>query len=282
MDPESVVVGNGSNEVLELLFKALVEPGDEVVFSDPSFLLYEKFSVIFGAETKKVPLKDFTHDLPSILEKISPRTRLVFLDSPHNPTGSVLKRKEFVEFLEKVPEGVVVVVDEAYGEFVRDEEAVRAVDLLKEGYPVVVVRTFSKAYGLAGLRVGYGLCEPSLARILNAVRQPFNVNLLAQVAAREALLDREHLKKSVELVWSGLDYFYEELPRLGLRPVPSQANFLLVDCGTPARPLYEALLRRGVIVRSMEAYGFPDFLRISVGMPEENRALVEALRELLR
>jgi len=279
--PENVVVGNGSNEVIDLLVKALVSPGDEILMSEPSFLMYEKFGAAAGASLKKVPLKGYRHDLEGILSAVSPRTRIVFLDHPHNPTGSVFSGEEFESFLRGVPGEVVVVLDEAYGEFVREPSAARGVEFLKRGFPVVVLRTFSKAYGLAGLRIGYGLMPEELARVLNALRQPFNVNLLAQVAALAALSDEEHLRRTQELTWEGLDYLSAELERLGLKPLPSQANFLFVECGRPARPLYEALLRRGVIVRSMEAYGFPEALRISVGLPEENRALIEALAEVL-
>jgi len=281
VSPEMVVLGNGSNEILDLLFKALVSPGEEVLMSRPSFLMYEKFARAAGARLVEIPLREGRHDLAAFRRALGPQTRLVFLDHPHNPTGSVLAAAELRAFLEDLPGGVLVVIDEAYGEFVRDPGAARGVDFLKEGYPVAVLRTFSKAYGLAGLRIGYGLMAEELARVLNAIRQPFNVNFLAAVAAEAALTDEEHLKRTRELTWEGLEYLSRELSALGLRPYPSQANFLLVDCGRPARPLYEALLRRGIIVRTMEAYGFPEALRISVGLPEENRALVEALREIL-
>ncbi|QJA06888.1 histidinol-phosphate transaminase [Thermosulfurimonas marina] len=279
--PEMVVLGNGSNEVLDLLFKALVSPGDEVLMSEPSFLMYEKLAQTAGARITRIPLHKGRHHLAAFLKASGPRTRMIFLDHPHNPTGSVLAASELKAFLEELPSGVLVVIDEAYGEFVRDPEAARGVEFLQAGYPVAVLRTFSKAYGLAGLRIGYGLMPEELARVLNAIRQPFNVNLLAAVAAEAALADEEHLQRTQELTWEGRDFLLRELSALGLKPYPSQANFVLVDCGRPARPLYEALLKRGLIVRPMEAYGFPEALRISVGLPEENQALVAALREML-
>jgi len=278
---EMVVLGNGSNEVIDLLIKALVSPGEEIILSLPSFLMYEKFGAVAGAKIRKIPLKGFKHDLSAIFEGVTPKTRIIFLDHPHNPTGSILEKEAFEDFLANLPEHILVVIDEAYGEFIREPKAVSGVEYLKKGYPVAVLRTFSKAYGLAGLRIGYGLMPEGLSRILNAMRQPFNVNILAQVAALAALRDEEHLQKTQKLVWEGLDYFYHELPPLGLTPFPSQANFLLVDCNRPARPLYEALLKQGIIVRPMEAYGYPHCLRISIGQPYENEALVRALREIL-
>ncbi len=281
LSPDMVVLGNGSNEIIDLLIKALVAPGEEILLSEPTFLMYEKFGQAAGAVLRKIPLRHFTHDLEGFLAAITPKTRLIFLDHPHNPTGSILPKEVFREFLKRVPSHVLVVLDEAYGEFVRDTRAASGPECLREGYSLAVLRTFSKAYGLAGLRVGYGLMPASLARILNAIRQPFNVNLLGQVAALAALEDEEHLQKTQEVTWQGLDYLTQELLALGLKPLPSQANFLLVDCGRPARPLFEALLHRGIIVRSMEAYGFPQHLRISIGRPEENRAFIEALKEVL-
>ncbi len=281
VSPENVVVGNGSNEIIDLLVKALVSPGEEILISEPSFLMYEKLGIAAGAVLKRIPLKNYRHDLEGLLSAVTPQTRIIFLDHPHNPTGTILSREEIEAFLRELPRGLLVVLDEAYGEFVRNPQAARGVDLLRMGFSVAVLRTFSKAYGLAGLRIGYGLMPEKLARVLNAIRQPFNVNLLAQVAAKAALADEEHLKKTRRLIWEGLDYLSGELTRLGLRPLSSQANFLFVECGRPARPLYEALLHKGLIVRSMEAYGFPEALRISVGLPEENRALIKALKEVL-
>ena len=279
--PEMIVLGNGSNEVIELLIKALVSPGEEIILSSPTFLMYEKFGAVAGAKPVKIPLQNYKHHLPAILKAVNERTRIIFLDHPHNPTGSILERETLEEFLAKLPGNILVVIDEAYGEFIRDPKAVFGVEYLKKGYPVAVLRTFSKAYGLAGLRIGYGLLPEVLARLLNAIRQPFNVNLLAQVAALAALEDEEHLRKTQNLTWEGLDYFYRELPPLGLRPLLSQANFLLVDCRRPAGPLYEALLRQGIIVRPMEAYGFAHHIRISIGLPHENEALVAALKGVL-
>ncbi len=281
VEPEEVVLGNGSNEVIDLLVKACVREGEEIIMSEPSFLMYEKFAEAAGARVVKVPLRERRHDLASMAEAVNEKTRLIFLDHPHNPTGSVLSQEEFSAWHRGLPDHLVVVVDEAYGEFIRDEGAVKALSFKEATPPVVLLRTFSKAYGLAGLRIGYGIMSRLLADVLNTIRQPFNVNVLAQVAALASLKDEGYLPRVQEIIWQGHDFLFSALRDLGLKPFPSQANFLLVDLGRPARPIYEALLRRGIIVRSMEAYGFPTCLRITIGLPEENRALIEKLREVL-
>jgi len=281
VEPEEVVLGNGSNEVIDLLVKACVREGEEILMSEPSFLMYEKFAQAAGARVRKVPLKERRHHLEAIAELVGERTRLIFLDHPHNPTGSILTHQEVSSWLKELPKDLIVVIDEAYGEFIREEGAVNPLSFKENQPPVVLLRTFSKAYGLAALRIGYGLMKRELADVLNTIRQPFNVNTLAQVAAKASLEDEDYLRRVKETVWRGLDYLSEALKELGLTPYPSQANFLLVDLGRRAQPIYEALLRRGIIVRSMEAYGFPTCLRITVGLPEENEALVKALKEVL-
>jgi len=279
--PEEVVLGNGSNEVIDLLIRALVEEGDEVLMSKPSFLMYEKFTAASGGLVKAIPLKDFRHDLPGLARAVSEKTKIIFLDNPHNPTGTILRHEEFVSWLKGLPRDLVVVLDEAYGEFVRDESVARGFDLLYHEPAVVVLRTFSKAYGLAGLRIGYGLMRRELADVLNTIRQPFNVNKLAQLAALESFQDEEYLARVQKLIWEGVDFLTEALKELGLVPYPTQTNFILVDLKRPARPVYEALLRRGVIIRSMEAYGFPTCVRITVGLPEENKVLIQTMKEVL-
>lgn len=279
--PEEVVLGNGSNEVIDLLVRALVGEGDEVLVSQPSFLMYEKFTAASGGHTRAIPLRERRHDLSALARAVSEKTKIVFLDNPNNPTGTIIRHKEFVSWLKDLPRDLVVVLDEAYGEFVRDEEVVKGVSLLYHEPTVVVLRTFSKAFGLAGLRIGYGLMQRELADVLNTIRQPFNVNKLAQVAALASLKDEAYLTKVQEIVWEGIAFLNKAFVELGLVPYPTQTNFILVDLKRPARPVYEALLRRGVIIRSMEAYGFPTCVRITVGLPEENQALVQALREVL-
>jgi len=279
--PSQIVLGNGSDDLLGMLARVLLQPGDEVVVPDPSFLMYTIVAQSAGALPIKVPLRDLAMDLPAMLAQVGPRTRMVFVCNPNNPTGSVVSRQAFDAFLDALPAHVLVVLDEAYFEFVRDERCASGLGYLEAPRTVVTLRTFSKAYGLAGLRVGYGVMEASLAELLNRVRMPFNVNTLAQVAATAALDDVGFLEKTLATIHQGLDFLYAELARRGLRYFPSQANFFLIDVGRPADAVFQALLGQGVIVRSMRAYGYPHYIRLSVGLPEENRRFLNALDAVL-
>ncbi|RJQ81725.1 MAG: histidinol-phosphate transaminase [Desulfobacteraceae bacterium] len=279
--PEQIVLGNGSDDLLGMLARVLLQPGDEVLVPDPSFLMYTIVAQSAGAVPIKVPLKATHIDLEKVAAAVGPRTRLIFICNPNNPTGSAVRRKDLEDFLAGLPAHVAVVLDEAYFEFVRDEECVSGIVLLASHANVVTLRTFSKAYGLAGLRVGYGIMPGYLAELLHRVRMPFNVNTLAQVAATAALDDTDFLGRTLATVHQGLDFLYAELTRRGLRYFPTQANFFLVDVGRQAADVFDALLRYGVIVRSMGAYGYPNFIRVSVGMPEENRRFLQALDKVL-
>jgi histidinol-phosphate aminotransferase len=272
-----IVMGNGSDDLIGMLARILLTPGDEVIVPDPSFLMYTIVAQSAGAVPVLVPLKELSLDLDAMLARIGPRTRMIFICNPNNPTGTVVTRQAFEAFLAAVPPDIVVVMDEAYFEFVRDENSVSGVSYLDADTPVVTLRTFSKAYGLAGLRVGYGVMPVPLAEMLNRVRMPFNVNSMAQAAAVAALADKAFLEKSVDTVHQGLDFLYGELGRRGFRAFPSQANFFLIDVQQPADDVFESLLRQGVIVRSMRAYGYPDYIRLSVGLPDENRRFLSAL-----
>ena len=278
---EEVVVGNGSNELIDLLVRVFVRPGVRVVSSFPSFLMYQKMVQAMGGENRVIPLKDFTHDLDAILEEMDGRTRLVFLDNPNNPTGSVISEERLERFLERAPSECLVVLDEAYMEFAAPGATVSGVEFLGRDQRVVTLRTFSKAYGLGGLRLGYGIMDASIAGLLDRVRQPFNVNAAAQAAGLAALEDREHLNATLAMVEEGKALFQEELPRLGVTVFPSHTNFILVDLGRDARPVYESMLRQGVIIRPMSAYGFPHHIRITVGLPHENRRCLAALERAL-
>lgn len=283
VNPLQIVLGNGSNEVIEFLFKALLEKEDEIIVSEPSFLVYEKLAEIYNIKVKKIPLKrDFTHNFSEILEKISSKTKVIFLDHPNNPTGSTLKRKDWEEFLREVNFKVLVVIDEAYGDFIEDPEVPFGIEFLKRGYSVLILRTFSKAYGLAGLRLGYGITFEELAQVLDKVRQPFNINLLAVKAGLAVLKDEEYLEKSVQIVKEGRRFLREKLEALGFKVFPSQANFLMVDLGERAEKIYQRLMEKGIFLRSLKAYGFPNFLRISIGLPEENKILIQNLKEVLK
>jgi histidinol-phosphate aminotransferase len=279
--PGQIVIGNGSDDLLGMLARVLLQVGDEVIVPEPSFLMYTIVAQSAGAVTIKVPLKEMAIDLPAMSARVGPRTRLIFVCQPNNPTGTIVGRRDFETFLDALPPHVVVVVDEAYVEFVRDTEYASGPFYIDSSPTVVTLRTFSKAYGLAGLRVGYGLMPTFLAELLNRVRMPFNVNTLAQVAAVAALDDTPFLDKSLSTVHEGLDFFYAELTRRGIRFFPSQANFFLIDVNAPADEVFEQLLRQGVIVRSMRAYGYPRYLRVSVGLPKENQRFLKALDRVL-
>ncbi len=282
LNPDNVILGNGSNEVLEFLFKAYLEREDEIIISEPSFLMYEKFAEIYGVRIKKVPLtSEYRHDLKGILSALTDKTRTIFLDHPHNPTGSVLWKKDWEEFFKEIPENLLVVIDEAYGEFIDDPEVPSGIDFLKRGYPVLITRTFSKAFGLAGLRLGYGMASEGIINTLNLVRQPFNVNLLALKAGLIVLQDEEYQRRSVELVLEGRKYLTAELTALGFKVYPSQANFILVDFDKICKILYNFLLKRGILTRPLGAYGFLNCLRITIGTEEANRKLIQEIRNFL-
>lgn len=282
VSPEQIILGNGSNEIIDFLFKAFIGPDDEIIMSKPSFLMYEKFAQIYGAKIKAIALTEkLTHNLDEILKNISKKTKLIFLDHPHNPTGSVIERKSWKNFLEKVPSHVLIVIDEAYGDFIENPSIPLGIEFLKEGYKILILRTFSKAWGLAGLRLGYGITFLELSKILDLVRQPFNINILAYKAGLAVLEDKEYIEKTINIVKEGRKYLTEALAALGFKVYPSQANFIMVDFGEKAEFLYKELFKKGILVRPLKAYGFPNALRISIGLPEENKLLIENLKDLL-
>ncbi|WP_028580103.1 histidinol-phosphate transaminase [Desulfogranum japonicum] len=284
-DPEEIVLGNGSNEVIEFLVKALVSPGDEVITSHPSFLMYQKFVQVRGGKNLVLDLKGMHHDLDAIIEHVTPKTRLIFIDNPNNPTGTFIGKAAFDDFVRKLPETVVVVLDEAYVDFVDKDQQIDIFSYIRnsEGLPgLVSMRTFSKAFGLAGLRVGFGLMHRDLADMLHRVRQPFNINLLGQIGAMAALNDTDHYEYTLRETEKGLQWLSEQVAELGCKPYPSHTNFFLIDVKGDATNLYEAMLHKGVIVRSMKAYGYPQFIRITVGTAAENQRFVHALAECLK
>ncbi len=277
-----VVLGNGSNELLELVGRSFVMPGDEVLYAEQAFVVYDMVAQVTGAAKVAVPLKDLAHDLPAMRAAITPKTKLIFLANPNNPTGTCVDPRALEAFLAAVPSDIVVVLDEAYYEYVPPERRPDALQFVRKGRWLLVLRTFSKIYGLAGLRIGYGIGPAPLVSLMNKVREPFNTSSLAQVAARAALDDVEHVKASREANESGRAFLMEQFRALGLSVIPSVANFLLVDVGRPGAEVTDALLRRGVIVRPMGGYGFPTHLRITIGTAKENTKCVAALEAVLR
>jgi histidinol-phosphate aminotransferase len=273
---DQIVLGNGSNDVLELVAQAFLTPGDETVYSRHAFAVYPLATQARGARGIEVPARDFGHDLAAMLRAITPKTRIVFVANPNNPTGTWLPPADVERFVAEVPRRVLVVLDEAYNEYLEPAQRVDTVAWTRSYPNLVVSRTFSKAYGLAALRVGYGVMDSSVADMLNRVRQPFNVNALAQAAAVAALDDAAYVEESRQLNRRGLVQICRGLDALGLRYVPSHANFVLIEVGDGAK-VNQSLLRQGVIVRPVANYGLPQWLRVTVGLPEENERFMAAL-----
>ena len=279
--PEQIVLGNGSNELIELLVRAFLRPGDEAVMPHPSFVVYPMIVQAAGGVRVMVMLRDYRLDLEAMARAITPMTKVVFIANPNNPTGTIVTAAEVEHFMARVPERTVVVFDEAYIEFALGPDFPESLQLVKQGRKVIVLRTFSKAASLAGLRVGYGVADADAIALMNRIRQPFNVNSLAQVAALAALEDDGHTLECVRMIEAGRHFLYDQFKNLGLSYVPSRANFILVDVGRSAAEIYQKLLSQGVIVRPMTPFGMETALRITVGTPEENRKLAKALQTVL-
>lgn len=278
---EKITLGNGSNDVLEQLARAFVQSENEVLFSEHAFALYPIVTRAVGAIPVATKTKDWGHDLAAMRAAVTSRTRLVFIANPNNPTGTWLKAEELESFVRAMPSHVLVAIDEAYFEYVIESDYPNTVAWTAKYPHLITTRTFSKAYGLAGLRVGYGVSSPEIADILNRVRQPFNVNSAALAAATAALEDEGHVSRAVQLNREGMRQLTAAFTALGLKPIPSAGNFVCVDFGRPATPVYERLLREGVIVRPVANYGMPNHLRVTVGLPEENRRFIAALRKVM-
>lgn len=279
---EGIVLGNGSNEIIELAIRAFLLPGDEVIMPAPSFLVYKLAVQTMGGRAIPVPLRNYTIDLEATARAVTPRTRIIFINNPNNPTGTLVRKSEFESFLDNIPPETIVVLDEAYIEFARDPDTPLGFDYIDRCGPYpIVLRTFSKAYGLAGLRIGYGAMNPSIADFLNRVRQPFNTGSLAQAAALAAIDDEEFLLKTQQVVWSGLELLYQRVEHLGLSYLPTQANFFLIEVPCDAKKVFEQMLCKGVIIRAMNSYGMDRFIRINAGLPEENERFAEALGQTL-
>jgi histidinol-phosphate aminotransferase len=278
--PANLVLGNGSNDVIEFIGHALLSPSAEVVVSQYCFAVYPIVTALFGARLVTVPAKNHGHDLSGMLAAITPHTRIVFVANPNNPTGTVVPREDLARFVEAVPPNVLLALDEAYVEFMDDP--LDLVGDIREGRRpnLLLMRTFSKIYGLAGLRIGYGIGHPDLIAELEKIRQPFNTNALAQAGALAALDDADHVARTRRLNTRGLKFYARAFRKLGLEFVPSAANFILVHVGDGAR-VFDALQKRGVITRPMGGYQLPEWIRISVGTPRENARCLEALREIL-
>jgi histidinol-phosphate aminotransferase len=278
LDRENVILGNGSNEIIEFIGHAFLSPGDEVVVSRHAFAVYGLMAQLFGARTIEVPDPGFRHDLSAMVAAVTPRTRQVFIANPNNPTGTMVNESEIRLFMDCVPEHVLTVFDEAYHEFLEDPPNV--VRYLRDGRNVVIMRTFSKIQGLAGLRIGYGLAPKPLAETLQKTRQPFNANAIAQAGALAGLRDVGHIQKTRELTREGREFLQAAFEEMGIPYVPSAANFVMAEVGD-GDAVFGELLRRGIIVRSMRSYKLPAHIRVSVGTMDENRRFVDTLREVM-
>ena len=276
-----IILGNGSNELIKLVAHTYLSPGEEAILPFPTFLMYEKIVQSFDGKIVAVPLKNFSVDLPAIGAAVSSKTKIIIINNPNNPTGIGVKQKDILDFLHSLPSDMIVIVDEAYIEFSTDPSIASSLKLI-DSYPLLIVlRTFSKVYGLAGVRIGYGFSSEAVAASMNLVRQPFNVNYLAQVGALAALDDDEFVEKTTTLIQDGLAFLYSQLDRMGLEYIPTQTNFFLIKTPLGADETYQRMLKEGVIVRSMESFGLNDYIRINVGLSEENRRFIATLEKIL-
>lgn len=281
VNTDQITLGNGSNDVLDLIGLSFLNAGTSAIYSQHAFVVYPLMTKFMGARAIEVPAKNWGHDLDAMLAAIRDDTRVIFIANPNNPTGTWLGHEAVRRFLQQVPEHILVVLDEAYAEYIHGVDYADGIALQKEFANLIVTRTFSKVYGLAGLRVGYSVSSPQISNILNRVREPFNVNTLAQVAAIAALQDDDYLRRTIALNDAGRVQIERGLQQLGLSFIPSQGNFIAFDTGADAVAVYNKLLAKGVIVRPVVPYGMPGYLRVSIGLDNENTLFLKALAEVL-
>lgn len=280
ISPDQLVFGNGGEEIITLIGKAFINEGDPCVISRDVYDAYESVIRIMGGKVVYSDLVDFRIDLDDMLEKIDTKTKLVFICNPMNPTGTIVTRQQLEPFLEKLPENTLVVLDEAYFHFVSDRNYPDGIDYVRQGKNVIVLRTFSKIYGLSGIRVGYGVASRELIQYLRLVKEPFNVNSLAQVGALAALKDHGHVKRTLDLIQSEKEFLYRELSAMGIRFVPTEANFIFLDVGMEAKSLFREMLRRGIIIRPGDIWNLPTFARVTIGTHDQNLKFLTALKEI--
>lgn len=278
--PEQLIFGNGSDELIGLALRTFVNEGDEVIVANPTFLMYEVASLAHGAKIKVIPTRYFKYDLKAMKDAVTKDTKLVFIANPDNPNGTYVTRYELEGFLKDLPAGIIVFLDEAYFDFVEEQDYPNGIDYIGRNN-LIVTRTFSKAYGLAGLRVGYGISNSQIIRYMETIREPFNVNSLAQVAAMGALKDKDFLARSKRVVREGRKFLYSELKTMGVRYVPSVTNFLLIELGPKSGEIAEKLLKKGVIVRNMKSWGLENFIRVTMGKKEENKRFIKELKKII-
>ena len=278
---ENIILGNGSDEIVSLITRIFLQKGDEAIMGDPTFLMYKIDAQLSRAKVASVPLKNFRLDLPEMSKAIGPKTKLIFISNPNNPTGTIITEDEVDHFLKDVPPWILTVFDEAYYEYVEDRNYPQSIDFLDRNGNIVILRTFSKIYGLAGLRVGYGVGSPEIIELLNKARPPFNVNSLAQVAALASLEDENQVNRSKGLVKEGKEFLYSNLRRLKVSFIPTQANFILIKIGKKAKDVGTQLLKKGIIVRGMGAYNLPHYIRVTIGTKPQNEEFIKNLQTIL-
>lgn len=276
VEMDNIILGNGSNELIDIAVRTYMRPGDEAVMAHPSFVVYSMSVQAMGCTPILIPLKDYRHDLEAMLKAVNERTRILFIANPNNPTGTINNKKEFDHLMEDIPEGVLVIVDEAYYEYVTDPDYADSMKWFRDGKDILILRTFSKIHGLAGLRIGYGIASQDIIIEMNRLRPPFNTNSLGQIAALAALADEEHISRSREINEEGKIFLYKELEGMNIPYVPTEANFIYIPV-RDSLSIYEALLKRGVIIRPMG----PDAIRVTIGLPEENQRFIEALKTIM-
>lgn len=280
VEQSNLVLGNGSDELIDIIIKTFVEEDESIITADTTFLEYKIISEVFGRKVITVPLRYFKYDLESIKKRIDKKTKLIFISNPNNPTGTYVTRYEIEDFMDCLPDSVVLVLDEAYDTFIDVDDFPNGLKYANNKN-VIVLKTFSKAYGLAGLRIGYAVARQEFASYMEKARQPFNVSLLAQAAATAALDDKKFLLKTRKLILQGKNYLYGCLTGLGIAYVPSVANFILIDCGRDGMDVFRDMLKYGVIVRDMKQYGLKNFIRVTIGTKKENERFVKALKKVL-
>ena len=281
IDKEMIIIGNGADNVIDLVGMAFINEGDEVITGEITFPAYETIIKIMGGKLISVKLKDFSFDLEKIAQRISGKTKIIFLCNPNNPTGTIVNKEAVDKFMKQIPEDVIVVFDEAYYDYVKDKDYSDSLSYILKGKNVIVLRTFSKIAGIAGVRIGYGMAKHELIGYLNRVVKPFTTNRLAQVAALASLDDEEHRKKVLRSNQEGKKYLYKELKKLGLFYLPTEANFIFIDLKEDSEVIFEKLLKKGVIIRPGKTWGCPNFIRVTIGTSYENEKFIQALKEII-
>lgn len=283
VDQDWLIVGSGLDDINRILAETILEPADEVVIPQPTFSMYQTVTLLMGAKPVLVKGSGLGNDLSALAAAVTEKTKLIFVCNPNNPTGTIVKQNELRQFLKGLPQNVLVVIDEAYWDFADDPDFPNGVDLLKEGFDnIIIYRTFSKIHGIAGLRLGFAVGQPKLIRKMLKVKDPFNVNLIAQTAGLAALKSKRHISLSKEMVRMGKQLFYKELDELGLEYLPTQANFILINWGRDSMEIYQFLLQNGIIVRPTHSFGLPNYFRVTFGTAEQNNRFFRVLREGVR